>query len=81
MVVATFQLEAQPEGRAAWPAFAAGFRPASDPRRRRLPENSLSEMIKIVAPGLAVVAVAVNVPNVGNVVLFQIHVEALGYID
>lgn len=38
-------------------------------------------MIKIVAPRLAVVAVVVNVPNVGDLVLFQIQVDALGNVD
>ncbi len=44
-------------------------------------EKPLRKVIEVAAPGLAVVAVVVHVPDVGDVVLLQIGVNALGNTD
>jgi hypothetical protein len=46
-----------------------------------LPEYALSEMIQIIGPRFAVMAVAVHVPNVGHLMLFHIDVDPLGNVD
>jgi hypothetical protein len=44
-------------------------------------ENPLRKVIEVVASSLAVVTVIVHVPDVGDVLLFQMRVDAFGNAD
>ena len=47
----------------------------------RLPEEALREVIEVAAPGVAVVAVVIDVPEVRYAVLLGVAVHALGEVD